>query len=122
MIFVFPFFKGTYITTGNRSPLFPGDNKKKRANGGHEGCHCKVFPYFCILFQYTASSASRRPSICAFGSPGLVMEQAMDEGTGRTPQEWQELVEALGQPDATWDWSRLEAGAFGDGADGELPA
>ncbi|CAK9023906.1 Uncharacterized protein SCF082_LOCUS16391 [Durusdinium trenchii] len=39
---------------------------------------------------------------------GMVLEQAIDENTGRSPSEWEDIVTQLSQADASWDWSKLE--------------
>jgi len=39
---------------------------------------------------------------------GMALEMALDENTGRSTEEWEELVSALNAPGATWDWSKVE--------------
>ena len=38
----------------------------------------------------------------------MCLEQAVDETTGKTCEEWEQLVQSLRAPGATWDWSTLE--------------
>ena len=38
----------------------------------------------------------------------MCLEQAVDSVTGKTVSEWEQLVQSLREPNATWDWSTLE--------------
>jgi len=43
---------------------------------------------------------------------GMVMDQALDEGTGHSQAYWDELVEPLTAPDGCWDWTKVEVRAL----------
>lgn len=38
----------------------------------------------------------------------MVMDVAVDEGTGRPQNEWDDLVAKLSEPEGSWDWSKIE--------------
>lgn len=39
---------------------------------------------------------------------GMALELALDEKTGKRPEEWEELVSSLNASGSTWDWSKVE--------------
>lgn len=43
---------------------------------------------------------------------GMVMDQALDEGTGHSQAVWDELVEKLSASDGCWDWTKVEVRAL----------